>query len=236
MLKKPYIKKFGKTAGFAVWVVDGKYIRKNIDEEFMNFGQHYQFKFIPKKEFWIDKQYGDGDETRYFVENLLIQYRLMAKGIDYRRASDIGESKEMHERAKHEIIMKEMHTQEKREHLFDKVRKRQLKAYSKEIQVWVVIGRLVRDFFFINFTEGGHDLVYSFIPKKEIWIDDDISQKERKFVLLHELHERNLMAKGMNYEEAHNDSSKVEFSCRNNPKTIDKLIKKELKKAKRIKS
>ena len=49
-MKKPYIKKYGKVSGFKIYLVDGKYIRSNMDEEFTNCGQHYQFKFIPKDE------------------------------------------------------------------------------------------------------------------------------------------------------------------------------------------
>ncbi len=55
-MKKPYIKKFVEISHFKVWIVDGKYVRDNIDEEFNNYGQHYQFKFIPEKEFWIDRK------------------------------------------------------------------------------------------------------------------------------------------------------------------------------------
>jgi hypothetical protein len=65
-----------------------------------------------------------------------------------------------------------------------------------EISIWIVDGRLVRSVFDVDFTEGGHDYVYEFVPQNEVWIDNDLEESERPFVLLHELHERNLMAKG----------------------------------------
>jgi len=34
---------------------------------------------------------------------------------------------------------------------------------------------------------------HEFVPTGEVWIDNDIVEKERGFVLLHELHERNRM-------------------------------------------
>ena len=43
-MKEPYIKKFLEIAEFKVYIVDGKFIREKIDEEFTNFGQHYRFK------------------------------------------------------------------------------------------------------------------------------------------------------------------------------------------------
>ena len=63
------------------------------------------------------------------------------------------------------------------------------------LSVWIINGRLVRSGFDDDFTEGGHDYVYEFVPRDEIWIDNDLEEVERPYVLLHELHERNLMAK-----------------------------------------
>ena len=63
-----------------------------------------------------------------------------------------------------------------------------------------------------------------------MWIDDDIELDEIKFVLLHELHERNLMAKGMKYELAHKNSSEIEYYCRKHPEGINQELKKEIKK------
>lgn len=67
MIKKPYIKKELEIAGFTVWVVDGRYIRENLNEDFNNFGQRYQFKFIPKKELWIDKEHSGGKGEKSFI-------------------------------------------------------------------------------------------------------------------------------------------------------------------------
>ena len=57
-----------------------------------------------------------------------------------------------------------------------------LKKYSKKIKVYIVNGRLVRDYLFIDFTEGGHDFVYDFVPKNELWLDYDIRRTERDFL------------------------------------------------------
>lgn len=92
-------------------------------------------------------------------------------------------------------------------------------------------GELVRGLYFVDFTQGGHDKVYKFIPENEIWVDDDVSQKEMKFVLLHELHERNLMKKGMKYDLAHQASSAIEIYARKHRRKIDKLLRKELQKS-----
>jgi hypothetical protein len=90
-----------------------------------------------------------------------------------------------------------------------------------------VNGRLVRSVFDIDYTEGGHDYVYEFVPANEVWIDDAVEEPERPFVLLHELHERNLMAKGWPYSKAHADSSRIEYRCRHYPDELHDALAKE---------
>lgn len=244
---KPYIKLYGIVADFNVWIVDGSYIRRNIDKEFTNFSQHYHSKFIPKNEFWIDREYGDGDETKYFIENLLVENRLMANGVPYSEACDRAGRAERAERKKFEASL-----QGERKPMVDiiqQVHKKLLKKYSNGIKVWIVDGKMVRNLLFIDFTEGGHDRVYKFIPEREVWIDDDVSPMERKFILVHELHERNLMLQGWRYgaktknfrifrvnscsssrKTAHRAASELEYFFRQHPHGLDWQIRQELKK------
>ncbi len=229
-MKKPYVKKYTKIVGFTVWIVDGKYIRDNIDEEFTNYGQHYRFKFIPKKEFWIDKEHGYGREEKYFVDHLLAEYKFMSNGMNYDSAIEKADLIEKRERSKDILFRQIKEKKETKKKIINQVHKKLLKRYSKKIRVWVINGMLVRNIFFIDFTEGGHDKVYDFIPQNEIWLDDDTGLKERKFILLHEIHERNLMAKGKDYETAHKSSSEIEYFCRHHPNKIDRKLKEEFKK------
>ena len=74
-----------------------------------------------------------------------------------------------------------------------KVHIRLWKKLESPVSVWIVDGRLVRSVFDIDLTEGGHDYVYEFVPENEAWIDNDLDEVERPYVLLYE---RNLMAKG----------------------------------------
>jgi hypothetical protein len=245
-MKKPYIKKHGRVSNFDVWIVNGSYIRTHLDKEFTNFGQKYQFRFIPENELWIDKKYGEQKEERYFIKNMITVNILLSKGWSYERAIKKAEEIERKDRKKHESIFREL-KKFSRHSMIRKVHKKLLKEYSKRLKVWVVRGNIVRDLFFIQFTEGGHDLVYPFIPKREIWLDDDLSKKERKFVLLHEAHERNLMVKGWSYapdddramtrwanqrakihKSAHTEASKIEYYYRHHPEHLKERLAKEL--------
>ncbi len=217
-LKPAYIKKIEEHGGFMVWDVDGAYIRGHIDEEFTNFGQHYRFPFIPENEFWIDHE-AKQDETRFFIDHLLTENRLMAKGMPYSKAIEQADKVERAERVRAGDIRK-MTNKGKQLPNPEKVHERLWKELENGISVWIVNGRLVRSVFDIDFTAGGHDYVYEFVPEKEVWIDNDIEQEERGYVLVHELHERNRMATGWPYSKAHAESSRIEFHCRHHPEQL----------------
>lgn len=216
-LKPPYIRRVGQRGTITIWVVDGTYVRTHIDEEFTNYAQHYAFKFIPEKEFWLDQEASE-DEQQFFIDHLLVEYELMKKGVPYNDALEAADKKEQSEREKSGDIEKV----KKGRSLADpsKVHIKLWKTLESGVKVWIVDGRLVRSVFDVDFTEGGHDHVYEFVPHNEVWIDNDLEEVERAYVLLHELHERNLMAKGWPYSKAHDDSSRIEFFCRHHP---DKL-------------
>ena len=222
-LKSPYLQKLEERGKLQIWIVDGSYIRGNIDEEFTNFGQHYRFKYIPDNEFWIDRE-AEHDEHKFFVEHLLVEHRLMAKGMPYEQALPEADRAERKERRLAGDVSSLTHQGEKLPDGKD-VHERLWKKLESGISVWVVNGRMVRSVFDIDFTEGGHDYVYEFVPKNEVWIDDAIMETERGYVLLHELHERNRMAKGWIYDKAHAESSKIEYHCRHNPDELhDALV------------
>ena len=214
-LKPPYLRKDETRGDIQVWIVDGPYIRGHIDEEFTNFGQHYRFPYIPEKEFWIDQE-AENDERAFFIEHLLVEHRLMAKGVSYGEAIVEADRVERKERRRAGDIRKVTRGGKA---LPDPkaVHERLWKTLENGLEVWIVNGRLVRSVFDIDFTAGGHDHVYEFVPQGEVWIDNDIEEKERGFVLLHELHERNRMAAGLPYSKAHNESSRLEFRCRHHP-------------------
>lgn len=246
-MRKPYLNFYKEVNGFKVWIVDGKYVRDEIDEEFTNFGQHYLFNFIPEDEFWIDREDEEG-EIDYYIDHLIVENRLMKRGVDAHNAYEKADRVEKRERSKNLILKRGLDIKTDKKEILRRVHKKLLKKYSGEVKIWVVDGELVRDFFFIDFTEGGHDKVYPFIPKNEVWIDDDVGPKEIKFILLHELHERNLMEKGWIYsldekreiitdrnkeakihKGAHEDAAEVEYHCRKHPKEIDEYLKKEIR-------
>lgn len=236
-MKKPYLRKFSKISKFTVWIVDGKFIRDNINIEFTNYAQNYMFDFIPKNEFWIDDASTKGEE-KFYMNSMLRMNQLMANGISHQVACKIADDLEKRERMqalaeKMDIPIKEVEKLGRKVHL-------KLVEQSGPLKIWIVDGNIIRTLFFADFQEGGNDKVYSFVPRNEIWIDDALKKKERKFILLHELHERRLMTEGMRYDylpweeasedTAHQNASRLESYYRKHPKEVDQAIKEEIEK------
>ncbi len=186
-----------------------------MDEEFTNFGQHYRYPYIPVMEFWIDKG-TNMDERPFFIDHLLVEHRLMSNGMPYEKALPKADQQERHERRLAGDLARMTSSGKRLPDGLD-VRKTLWKTLENGVSVWIVDGRLVRSVFDIDFTAGGHDHVYEFVPSNEVWIDDETEENERAYVLLHELHERNLMSKGPPYSKAHAASSRLEYRCRHHP-------------------
>jgi hypothetical protein len=245
--KRIYIKKLGKRGDITIWLVDGAKIRRDLDEEFTNFGHFYIHSMIPKDEFWIDQEHKAG-EAKYYIDHMLVEYKLIAEGKTSGYATDRADAVERRERRKSKLVEMGIKKEISDKEIIKKIHKKLLKEYSGEVKLWIVSGELVRGIFYVDFTEGGHDKVFPFIPKKEIWLDDDLNPGEIKFILLHEMHERNLMPEGHDikisrgsvrtdgnytkiYNSAHQSASKLEYYCRHHPEKTDKKIKIEINKS-----
>jgi len=224
MNKKLYLKKLDTVEGFDVWMIDGRSVRENFEKNFTNFGQFYKYSFIPRNELWLDKENVPG-EDKYYISNLLVERRLMSGGMDYIKAHEIACLAEKEQRNESELMKGVKKIREKE--VLEKIRKEKISLGIDNIFAWIVNGEMVRGQYFIDFTMGGHDKVYNFVPENELWVDDDVLPKERDYILLHELHERNLMARGLDYAKAHESANDVEFLCRSQPSLFNKQIEKE---------
>jgi hypothetical protein len=225
-IKDVYIKKLEPVGNHEVWLVDGDLIRKEFDENFATYDEHYHFPFIPKNEFWIEKT-TDPSERHFFISHLINEQWQIAQGKSYTEANARAGLLDKRERMKLACLENSVNKKETTEEILSKVHLKVWDAFSDIVTVWHVDGKVVRDYFLIEYTEGGHDKVYSFIPKNEVWIEHELPEKEAKFILLHELHERYLMCGGKDYAHAHMGANEVEDRYRDNPEGIDDRILKE---------
>ena len=222
-MEDPRLEEIGQWGDITAWKVDGSIVRSYYDEDFTNFGQHYRFDFIPENEFWLDSEAGD-DEHLFYIDHLLIEHRLMAQGMNYKKAITIADKHELRMRRKaHGVVVG---IRKPNPELLSELRLKSLGISLYGLHVWKVDGDLVRDNFDIDFTEGGHWRVYKYVPKGEVWIDDDLFDDEEPYVILHELSEELKMGKGLKYLKAHSEISKVELMCRHNPELLSGELEK----------
>jgi len=81
-------------------------------------------------------------------------------------------------------------------------------------QVVLVDGTHVRNHHDSDFSQGGNGYRYRFVPRGEIWIDEQISPDEWPFIAFHECEEAELMRGGLSYERAHDRAKKIEDYAR----------------------
>jgi len=209
-MKEPYIQLLDQRGDFNIWIVNGEWIRSNIDVQFTNADQPLHAKYIPANELWIDRE-AAGDETQFLIDGLLIEYKLMKRGMLYKEALNQSDEIVERERRKKDGLKGDVTgTLEANKSVYLE----KLGETEDGIEIWLVHGELVRAGYDVDFTEGGHGLVYKYIPDNEVWIDDDIFEEEHPFIILHELHEYHKMENGWNYEQSHADASRVEWFVR----------------------
>ena len=174
-----------------VKIVDGNKIRNTIDVDFSGAGSSRMYAYIPEDELWIDKVLSN--EQEYFTALHNFEKQLLSEGLTYAEVR-----KKVVEKFK-------THTKKLLEFVLSRT--------VNEFKICVVDGLAVRKYIDPKFIQGGHDLVYDYIPKNTIWLENNFEQ-EHEFILEHELHERNLMSKGMDYDEAHDHACAREKALR----------------------
>ncbi|MBI4138843.1 hypothetical protein HY479_01695 [Candidatus Uhrbacteria bacterium] len=173
-----------------VKIVDAAKIRNTIDTDFSGIGTHGDYPYIPLGELWIDRYLKD--EQALFVKLWRLERSMRGKSFRLIREKA---KKTFSAPAKTPVAIKKS------------IRKGPL-------MIRYVDGANVRKAFDPYFLLGGHDLVYSYIPKKEIWIDVRSNPKDWKYTLIHELDERDRMARGMDYDNAHDFAIATERMAR----------------------
>ena len=63
-----------------------------------------------------------------------------------------------------------------------------------------------------------------YVARNEVWIDDDVHDDERGFILFHELFEQRLVSEGMTYDQAHKKASKREGYFRQHPAELHEAL------------
>lgn len=93
------------------------------------------------------------------------------------------------------------------------------------VSIELVNGNHVKKEAYMDFVEGGNDMVYGktdgeraqFMPDKTVWIDAHLDRQSMQYVAIHELVERQYMSENdMGYDEAHGVANQYEKTLREN--------------------
>lgn len=215
-MQKPYLKLYRKFGSYTAWIVDGEWLRKNVDIDFTNFAYHGDKSYVPDKQWWLDVDLGI-KEYDFYLANVMTRYWTVKEGGSVDEARITGDKVEKKERSR---ANPKKYTDIDSE---DVDKKDAGKIGS--VQVSIVAGDQVRAID-EDYWGGGHDLVYSYVkPKRTIWLDNSQLPKSYRKMLVHEYFERSLMAFGIKYEQAHFRASIVEHYCREYPKMTNTILK-----------
>jgi hypothetical protein len=213
-----------------IWIVDGFVIRRDLFGEFLYGGNHQRYPWIPKDEIWIDNAIS-AEEFKYTLIHEINERDLMANlGMNYSEAHDSSSAVErrirmldMQDARIHEVKVGKVQPIDcdgikeiaaLPDSIYLRGVYRQLVTKSAGLSIWIVDGANIRRDIFPDFGLSGNDLAYKFIPKYEIWIDGQISCEETRFSIISETAERDLMAKGTNYDDAYTSSLKASLKYR----------------------
>lgn len=210
--------------GKKVWIVDGLLIRREVYPEFLYGGNAERYPFVPRNEIWIDHAIS-AEEFEYTLAHELHERNLMArKGMSYADAHDSSLALELKMRGADFLQARDHEKQlphvspidcDGVKQIFSLPDSITLKNIYRQylgnrggIDIWIVDGTLLRREIFPDFGLSGNDLAYRFIPKKEIWIDSEVSCEETEFSITSELIERKLMEEGKDYNSAYTEALK----------------------------
>ena len=176
-------------------LVDGSRIRDTLDTDFNIMHRHgmelraFAPKFyIPRGEVWVDFPYADEIDYLLTAEN--VTDKINAEN----RAALLAELKRigfLPPGPPPPFILR--------------------REYRHPLTICTVNGAIVRKHIDPDFVLGGHDLVYSYIPKNEVWIDGKMILREQPIVLAHEVEERTRMERDkLIYEISHEFATVME--------------------------
>jgi hypothetical protein len=209
----------GQKNGLDLWIVDGYKVRHRIYKEFLYGGNGQRYCFTPAGEIWIDNAISC-EEYELTLAHELNERHLMAKfGWTYDKSHDSSLVIELimrhafdsicrkHEASLPAVASCDWNNRKEISTLPDSIRLNGIYripvGLRDGLMVWIVDGYLVRKNIFPDFGFSGNDLVYHFIPAKEIWIDGQISCEEMAYSITAEQRERKLMQQGASYSDAY---------------------------------
>lgn len=174
--------------------VDGHLIRQFLDTDFPLIASfdidptvYYPKFYVPKGELWIDNSFKP--ETDYLLKIWNTDFPLKDK-MKHATAPHVDEQRW--------YKIEKFCQKGKAPHFVHQIQ-------TKEgVDIVYVDGSIVRQYFDPEFMFGGHEYVYTYVPKNQIWLDILMDPRDLPHVMVHEWQERQLMKfEDKSYDVAH---------------------------------
>lgn len=179
-------------------LIDGFKIKNTLDPDFAVIEDNASKSYVPKNELWLEKSYAK--EKDPIIKNHLGDRRLKSR---------LGQKK-------FNLFLKKRMREAIKRTTPEEIAKMKLENLGKEygMKIFLVDGKAVREKLDPDFVLGGHWLVYPYVPKNEIWIDNVQDKRDAIFTFIHEVREAMLMKEGMRYDNAHDWALAAEKTAR----------------------
>jgi hypothetical protein len=207
-----------KLNGYRICTVDAFGVRESspLAEEFTLQGTNPDFPgVVPSGEVWVSRRHFPR-EGIFLLTHALASLGTHSRGLSDDNADAAGMDAER--AARQDLTGEEFRDGKPHRRVPDRLYEKLYTTIADPkgpIKVWLIDGMLARGWYKTDYAEGGHFVVYPWVPKGEIWLERDQDAREWPYICVHEYLELRMMRDGgREYDEAHPIASKIEFGLR----------------------
>ena len=205
-------------SGYRVCTVDAFGVRESSPaaEEFTLVGTPAEFpKVVPGGEVWVSRRHFPREGV-YLIAHALARLGASRRGIAAGSAYRAGIDAER--RVREDLTGEAFRDGKPHRPVPEKIYDRLYATIPDPegpVKAWLIDGCLARCWYKTDYAEGGHYVVYPWVPTREVWLERDTDSRELPFILAHEYLELRMMRDGgLGYDEAHEIASRIEFDLR----------------------
>jgi hypothetical protein len=219
-VRTPAIRKMHEVTlcGYRVCTVDAFGVRESSAEaeEFTLVGTRAEYPgVIPGGEVWVSRRHFPR-EGIFLVAHALARLGATGRGLSDEAADEAGLDAEQRIRA--DLTGEEFRDGKPHRPVPEKIYERLYATIPDPegpVKAWLIDGLLARCWYKTDYAEGGHYVVYPWVPSREVWLERDTDPRELPFILAHEYLELRMMRDGgLSYDRAHEIASGIEFDLR----------------------
>jgi hypothetical protein len=203
---------------YRIFTVDAFGVRESSPEaeEFTLVGTREEYPgVIPGGEIWVSRRHLPR-EGIFLMAHALARLGARRRGLSEEQADAAGLDAER--AVRRDLTGEEFRDGKPHRHVPDRLYYRHYTTIPDPegpVKAWMVDGLLVRCWYQTDYAEGGHSVVCPWVPRGEIWLEQDCDLREQPYIAAHEYLEMRMMRDGgLEYEEAHKIASRIEFDLR----------------------